>query len=235
MKHSAWGISRQHTRSFSVRAYLPEDKENIRSLCCDTGYFGFPVESVFQDRKWFADLNTSYYLKFEPDSCFIAEDKDTLIGYIFGTRHPLKHSIFFYLLIATPLILKAVVKSFLGIYDKKSRNYIKQLIVKGMHERPRRPTRTAHFHFNVKKGYRNKGVGRALIRTLLRHFLRHGIKNVYGETLHAEKFRDKSFYTDHGFRFYDKKLTTFASREFGKIEWVTVTARIEELRDIFNL
>ncbi len=235
MKHSAEGTLRQHTLSYTVRAYRPEDKENIRSLCCDTGYFGFPVESVFQDKKWFADFNTCYYLKFEPDSCFIAQDNNTFIGYIYGTRHPLKYSIFFYSFIAIPLILKAVMKSFLGIYDKKSRTYIKHLIIEGRHERPRRPKRTAHFHFNVKKGYRNKGVGRALIRTLFRHFLKHGIQDVYGETLHAEKFRDKSFYTDHGFRLFDKKLTTIAGDEFGKIEWLTVTGRIEELRDIFNL
>lgn len=235
MKHPEGEISRQHTLPFIVRAYLPEDKENIRSLCCDTGYFGFPIESVFQDRKWFAAFNTGYYLNFEADSCFIAEDNDTFIGYIYGTRHPLKYSLFFYPLIAIPLILKAIVKSFLGKYDEKSKIYIKNLIAKGRRERPRRPKRTAHFHFNVKQGYRNKGVGKALIQTFFRHLLKHGIQDVYGEVLHAEKFRDKSFYTDHGFRFFDKKLTTLAGKEFGNIEWVTVTARIEELRDVFSL
>lgn len=44
---------------FTVRLYLPEDREAIRSLCCDTGYLGHPVENVFQDRRWFADFNTN--------------------------------------------------------------------------------------------------------------------------------------------------------------------------------
>jgi len=226
------------TLAFAVRAYSRADRHQVRSLCCNTGYFGYPVESVFQDRKWFADFNTSYYLRFEPDSCYVAEERretPRIIGYILGCKHPVKFNLIFYPFIATPLILKAVMKSLFRIYDTKSKAYIKHLIIKGSRERPKRPSRTAHFHFNVEKGYRNKGVGRALIRTLFRHFLENSVHDVYGELLHAEKLRDESFYTAHGFKFYDKKPTSIQKEGFGRIHWVTVTARIEETKDIFDL
>ena len=226
------------TLAFAVRAYRREDRHPVRSLCCDTGHFGHPVERVFQDRKWFADFNTGYYLRFEPESCYVAEERrktPRIIGYILGCKHPVKFNLIFYPFIATPLILKAVMKSLFGIYDTKSKAYLKHLIIKGSRERPKRPRRTAHFHFNVEKGYRNRGVGRALIRTLFRHFLENNVHDVYGELLHAEKQREESFYTSHGFKFYDKKPTSIQEEEFGRIHWVTVTARIEETKDIFDL
>jgi GNAT superfamily N-acetyltransferase len=227
----------RETQTFTVRAYQKSDRNQIRSLCCDTGYFGYPVDRVFLDRKWFADFNTNYYLRFEQDSCFVAEEPggtSQIIGYILGCRHPLRFNLVFYHLIDIPLILKASIKSFIKIYDKKSRDYIKRLIGKGSRERPKRPKRTAHFHFNVAKGYRNKGVGKALIRVLFRHFLENQIHDVYGELLHAENLRDESFYTTHGFKFYDKKPTSIQEEKFGRIHWVTVTARIEETSDVFD-
>ncbi len=226
------------TLNFTVRAYRRGDRNQVRLLCCDTGHFGSPVDSVFQDRKWFADFNTGYYLRFEPDSCYVAEagqENPNIIGYILGCRHPMKFNLVFYPFIAAPLILKAAVKSLFRIYDAKSRAYIKRLIAKGSRERPKRPRRTSHFHFNVAKGYRNRGVGRALIRALFRHFLENRVHTVYGELLHAEKLRDESFYTAHGFKLYDKKPTSIQEKEFGRIHWVTVTARIEETRDIFDI
>jgi len=226
------------TLDFTVRAYRRADRNQVRLLCCETGHFGHPVNSIFQDRKWFADFNTSYYLRFEPDSCYVAEQGQenlNIIGYILGCKHPARYNLIFYPFIATPLILKALMKSLFRVYDKKSQSYIKDLIIKGSRERPKRPKRTAHFHFNVKKGNRNQGVGRALIQSLFRHFLENHVHEVYGELLHSEKLRDQSFYTVHGFKLYDKKPTSLPGGKWGRIHWVTVTARIEETRDIFDL
>ncbi|MFQ6037572.1 MAG: GNAT family N-acetyltransferase [Candidatus Aminicenantales bacterium] len=217
-----------------IRPSRSEDREAVRHLCCETGYFGQPIDRVFSDRKWFADFHTNYYLRHEHDSCFVAEAEGRIIGYILGCRHPRKFFWVYYPLVAVPLVLKALGKSLLGLYDQKSRLYIKRLILSGSRERPRRPRHTPHFHFNVEAGSRNRGVGRALIRELFRHFLKNGVEQVYGELLHAEKLRDESFYTSHGFRFYDRRPTSLGGEEFGKISWITVIARILDTRDIFR-
>lgn len=220
---------------FSIRPYNPRFKEGIRALCCDTGYLGYPVESVFQDRAWFADFNTHYYLEYEPDVCFVAEADNKVIGYILGCRRPKKFSFIFYPFIAVPLMLKAAWKSFAGIYDRKSRQYIKNLVFKGSRERAKRPKGAAHFHFNVRHGYRNQGVGRALIVALMRIFQESGVKRVYGELLHPEKLRDENFYTAHGFEIYDKKRTTLLGEEFGPVYMMTVVADMRRLKEVFGL
>lgn len=220
---------------FTVRLSLPEDREAIRSLCCDTGYLGHPVENVFQDRWWFGDFNTNYYLKHEPDVCFVAEAGNQIIGYILGCKHTKKFGLVFYPFIAIPLILKAAVKSFTGAYDRKSRDYIKRLVFTGSRDRAKRPKRSAYFHFNVNSEYRNQGVGRALIVALIRKFIEDGVVKVYGELLHPEELRDESFYTAHGFTIYDKKQTTLLGEEFGKVYMMTVTADLKELKEVFHI
>src|SRR5512135_12128 len=49
-----------------IRNYREADRSTIRRLCCDTGFLGNPVDSVFQDRELFADLFTKPYLNHEP-------------------------------------------------------------------------------------------------------------------------------------------------------------------------
>lgn len=218
-----------------VRPFIPEDKEKIRALCCDTGYLGQPIDRIFQDRKLFADLNTKYYLKYEPDSCFVAEADGDIIGYVLGCKYPCKYSLIFYFFIAIPLFLKAFLKCFTKRYDKKSRTYIKNIVFKGMKERPKRPKKAAHAHINIKEGFRQKGVGKALFITLLKHFWKNGVEKIYGELFHVEKLRDESFYTSHGFRVYDKKPTSILGEEWGKAYLVSVIANLNELKDLWHL
>ncbi|MFB0565944.1 MAG: GNAT family N-acetyltransferase [Candidatus Aminicenantaceae bacterium] len=220
---------------FAVRPYLPKDREKIRLLCCDTGYLGNPVEKIFQDRKWFADLNTKYYLNYEFDSCFVAESKEEIVGYVLGSTNPLKYNLLFYTLIASPLFFIALFKCLTKKYDEISRAYIKRLVFRGSFERPRRPRRSAHFHINVKDGYRKKGVGKALVQTLFRHFLSKNVDRVYGELIHIDQLRDEILYTSHGFKIFDKKPTTLLGKESGNAYLMTVTTELEKVRELWEL
>lgn len=221
--------------SFIIRPYQPADKDAIRALCCETGFFGQPIDIIFQDRKWFADLNTGYYLRCEPELCFVAEANKQLIGYVLGCGRPLKYTFLFYTLIAPPLFFKALIKSLFRIYDKKSRDYIMKLILKGSRERPKKPSRAAHFHINIRQGFRKKGVGKALVRSLFKDFLKRGINNVYGKLFHAENLRDESFYTSHGALIFDKKPTTIFGQEWGRVYMMSVLIKLNEVKDIWQL
>ena len=224
-----------HQFIFSIRPYQTSDKEKIRKLCCDTGYFGQPIDIIFQDRRWFADLNTGYYLNFEPDMCFVAEAESKLIGYILGCRHPLIYSLIFYGLIAPLLFVKAFVKSLFKVYDSKSRAYIKKLVLRGSRERPKKPSKAAHFHINIKQGYRRKGVGKALIRTLFKELLKRGIDKVYGELFHTDRLRDESLYTSHGALVFDKKPTFIFAPEWGQVYMMTLLIRLNEIKETWKL
>ena len=213
---------------FSVRPYFPSDRENIRALCCETGFFGKPIEHIFRDKKWFADLNTKYYLKFEPDSCFIAESDGQLIGYVLGCRRPRQYGFLFYTTIAIPLFIQGLFKALSGIYDNKSRMYILGLVFKASRQRPKRKKRASHLHMNIREGWRSLGVGRALGKALVDFFDRHNVQWICGETFHSDRKRAMSFYQPWGFRIYDKKKTTLFGGRMGKIYLISV---IGNLRD----
>lgn len=53
--------------SLKVRPYLPSDRQAVRSICCETGFMGNPIDPVFTDRDAFADFFTRYYTDYEPD------------------------------------------------------------------------------------------------------------------------------------------------------------------------
>src|SRR4051812_15889577 len=58
-------------RPFLIRGYRESDREAVRTLCCDTGFLGDPIDPVYEDRELFADFLTTYYTDHEPESCFL--------------------------------------------------------------------------------------------------------------------------------------------------------------------
>lgn len=222
---------------FSIRHYRPEDREKIRALCNETGFFGRPIGLVFQDEKWFADFNTTYYLKHEPDSCFVAESNSDLIGYVLGCKHPRQYGFLFYGTIAIPLFIKCLFKCAVGIYDRKSRLFVLGLVFKASRERPKKKTNAAHVHMNIKAGYRTQGVGRALGKALVKNFDNNGVEWVCGEVFHSDKMRDTSYYSPWGFRIYDKKESSFFGDRMGIIYMISVYGSLKDpkIRKIWGL
>ena len=211
-----------------IRKYKSEDKKQVRELCCKTGFLGKPIDEIFEDHEWFADLNTKYYLKYEPDSCFVAETDGKIIGYVLGCKNPRKFALFFYFFIAFPLFIKALVKCLIGKYDKKNREFISRLILRGSKERPKRPKKAGHLHVNIKDGYRGFGIGRALVESLFYYLLERGVKRVYGELTFIENRQTKELYTKHGFLIYDKKPTTIWGEKVKNAYLMTILMDLEE-------
>ncbi|MDP3143475.1 MAG: GNAT family acetyltransferase, partial [Candidatus Omnitrophota bacterium] len=66
----------------NIRHFKPADRDAVRKICCDTAFMGEPAENFFDDRKIFADVAISYYTDYEPESLFIAENEQEIIGYL---------------------------------------------------------------------------------------------------------------------------------------------------------
>jgi hypothetical protein len=47
-----------------IRHYKPEDRQSIRDICAETGLWGEPIDSFFQDRALFSELIVDPYLRF---------------------------------------------------------------------------------------------------------------------------------------------------------------------------
>ena len=67
---------------YIIRSYQPSDREAVRSLCCQTGFLGEPIDPVYEDRELFADFLTTYYTDHEPESSFVIEKNGELRGYL---------------------------------------------------------------------------------------------------------------------------------------------------------
>ncbi len=39
-----------------LRQYREEDRREVRRICCETGFLGYPIDPIYQDRELFADL-----------------------------------------------------------------------------------------------------------------------------------------------------------------------------------
>ena len=76
-----------------VRKFERRDRDDVRFLCCQTGFLGKPIDPVFQDRELFADYLTSYYTDIEPESCFVLEQNGRVVGYLLGSRRPYRQQI----------------------------------------------------------------------------------------------------------------------------------------------
>lgn len=72
--------------SVAIRPYEARDRAQVRRICFDTGYMGEPIGWQWRDQESFADLFSSAYTDREPESCFVADAGDRVVGYLLGAR-----------------------------------------------------------------------------------------------------------------------------------------------------
>ena len=66
--------------SLKIRPYSPSDRQAIRSICCDTGFMGNPIDPVYIDREAFADFFTRYYTDFEPENALVFQFRADILS-----------------------------------------------------------------------------------------------------------------------------------------------------------
>ena len=197
--------------SYIIRKYNLKDKPAIREICSDTGLLGNPINKIFSDREIFADLITNYYLKKEPNNTFVIESNKEIIGYLTGSLN--KFARLGLILNGIKPITKAVYNQLTGKYNKHPQNkeFLKWILTKLIFCVPNHPKKAAHAHFNLKSGFRHKGIGTNLIETALKNFAsklkQKNIKKIYGEVVSHSK-KSEEYFKKAGFDIFDKRETT---------------------------
>lgn len=69
-----------------VRAYQPGDLTSLYQICLLTGDSGADATALFHDPALLGHYYVAPYVMFEPDLCFVLEQRDEVLGYILGTR-----------------------------------------------------------------------------------------------------------------------------------------------------
>lgn len=105
-----------------IRKYKPEDRGAIRKICCDTAFMGKPAEEFFDDRELLADVVSSYYTDFEPESTFIAEAEGRVVGYLTGCKDTKKQKRIFFQKIFPKILLRFIIKG--TFLRRKTRQFL---------------------------------------------------------------------------------------------------------------
>lgn len=187
--------------SFTIRFYRPQDRDEVRSICCETGFLGQPIDPVFEDRELFADYLTRYYTDHEPESAVVLEADGRVQGYILGCRHPARQRRFdrlHLLSLAARGLWRYVTR-----YQSATRRYIRWILTRGWREVPWTPPGMAHFHINLRPAYRTVRGTHDLIEFFLDYLHGQGEAAVYGQMVTFEKRRGERMFARYGFEVRD--------------------------------
>lgn len=192
-----------------IRPFNENDRESVRRICAETAFMGESADNFFDDKELFADFAISYYTDYEPESLFVAEYKDKVLGYLAGCGDSKRCSAISQSRILPQAILKSIQRGV--IFKPKTRRFILNVMksfVKGEFKRPcffdEYP---AHLHINVDKDARSLGIGVMLMNKFL-EYLRG--KNIPAVHLSSVSKIGQVFFSKSGFNIlYSQRMTYF--------------------------
>jgi hypothetical protein len=212
-----------------VRKYQPSDRDEVRALCCDTGFLGKPIDPVFADRELFADFLTSYYLKHEPDSAFVVTVNDEIRGYLLGSRWPYRHQVYSFL---ENIALAAKMLVRYPSYNRESREFVHWLVSKAWREVPAAPRRIGHFHVNLLPDAKSILLCRYLLETYLRNLYENGVRQTYGQMVTFDGRRGFKLFERYGFKVLNQsEITKYRRFTDQPVYLCTVLKELEEHGD----
>lgn len=181
-----------------IRTYNEKDYQAVREIAYDTAFLGDSANSFFDDRELLEDFLTAYFIDYEPESCFVAEIKGIVIGYLIGLKNTHAVSVFSRFKIFLKLLHRAITNNI--IFRRKSMLFVINCIksfIKGEFKAPDfSKDYPATLHINIKEDFRNRGIGEKLINTYLNYLVKEKIKGIHFATLSE---RAAHFYRKLGF------------------------------------
>jgi len=223
--------------TISIRPYRPDgpDRQQINDVCCDAAFLGAPIDSIFQDREWFTDFIIAPYLLIEPEHTWVAESGNEIVGYLTGSTNML-----FGLLRAQHALLavdRLLWRYLLGRYKdhRRSQQFIRFVLTEALSQVPAHPPGAGHFHFNVARAYRRKGIGSRLISEFERAVLATGLRRYYAEVM-CWGDRQEGYYTRLGYRIHSDPIpATVFSTEVPELRILSIVRELPEFADLGNI
>lgn len=155
----------------TIRPFQKTDRNAVRKICCDVADRGEPIENIFPDREFAADLLTCYYTDFEPESSFVAESNGKVVAYTNGCLDNRRYGLAVMFLIMPKLILKGLIR---GVFFRREFIQIIKAMVKNwkrlfVWRKQSFHSHQGHLHIGVARDFRGHQTGRQLINTLLEY------------------------------------------------------------------
>lgn len=196
-----------------IRPYEARDRAAIRRINYETAFLHKP-HLFFDDPEIVADALTRYFTDYEPGSCFVAEARNEVIGYVIGTLDIKRMNWEYSLKISLLLFFKSLMR---GIFFKcKTYRFFWNVLksyVKGEFFVPDFTDKyPSTFHINVRDGFRGQGVGSRLILSAVKLLQRSGVPGVQFSTMSGEPIH---FFQSMGFHIIYQSRRTYLKYALG--------------------
>ncbi|MDD5044717.1 MAG: GNAT family N-acetyltransferase [Candidatus Omnitrophica bacterium] len=182
-----------------IRKYEKKDRQFIREIACATAFIGKDSSAFFDDREIMADALTLYFTDYEPESCFVAENKNEIIGYLTGTKDEAAMNKVSGAKIFWPLFLKSLKKG--ALFRKKNFVFLLHCLISSLKGEFRLPVSLKEYpavlHINLKEGSRSLGIGAGLIKAYLDYLKENKVQGVHLATMSS---RAADFFSQQGFK-----------------------------------
>ena len=204
-------VSKEQLEAAVVRKYSPEDRSAVRTICYDTGLIGDPIDPYFGCFDLFADIWTTYYTDYEPESCFTAELDGKVVGYLMGSKDTVLQEEIHRRKIMPQVRRKLftfgykVDRRFFSFMCRHLRTWWRGELSHNEDEIIREYP--AHLHMNLAEGYRSGAIGSKLMSAYLDYLRENNVRGLHlGTTSHNRLALP--FYEKWGFRIVSRRCFT---------------------------
>ena len=197
-----------------IRLYTRGDRTAVRTIACETADRGEPLERFFHDREVFADVVTTYYTEYEPESAWVAEQAAQVVGYVTGCLDTRRYRRIMAWRVVPGAILKAMTWRTLRsvqtwrLVGAGLRTWLRG----GFPPQVPLDRYPAHLHVNVREGFRGQQIGRRLIERLLAQVRAAGVRGLH-VAVRADNVRSCAFFERMGFTPLSRHPVTFPDGE----------------------
>ena len=163
-----------------IRVYRPEDRPAVREISWNTADKGRTVDLYFHDHEAVADILMRYYTDWEPQSLWVAECDGVVAGYLTGCLDTRRCNRVMRRSVGPKAVAGAIRRGALWRAEtwRLAAAFVGTALFGGMpkvdlDEYP------AHFHINLRQGFRGQGLGRQLIEQFRRQAQEQGIRGIH--------------------------------------------------------
>lgn len=171
-----------------IRPYREDDRSEVRQIAWETAFLGESGASFFSDQEVLCDFLTIYFTDYEPESCFVAEYQEKIIGYLIGSLDEHRMNRIFISRIFLPIILKIIARG--TLFKKKCLVFILRCMISffiGEFEIPDFSDEyPAVLHINIRKKFRGAGIGSELMSAFFDYLRAHNVGGVHLSTMSKE-------------------------------------------------
>jgi hypothetical protein len=191
-----------------VRQYREDDRQELRRICCETGFLGFPIDPIYQDRELFADLFTNPYLDYEPEGTLVVETGGRIAGYLMGSVNPNFHRTL--MLSGFQTACKMLSRLLTGKYadHPRSEQFVRWVLIRGLMEQPKNPENAGHLHMNLERHLRYGQLARRLLVMYEEMLAAADIDHYFVKFFSCSRRNPERLYQRLKFAIYDRVSST---------------------------